>query len=102
MYDMWIGNVNLAPILLLFTFVVVLPVQFVLCIRFKSKILRLLPVIILSIMTMSAIVAAAVCTGWDVVFFIVSAIYLAIMLFVCGLVWGIWGILCFVKKKKSN
>lgn len=101
MYDMWIGDINLAPILLLLTFVVIMPVQFILCFKVKSRIARLLPVIILSIITTAAIIAAAVCTGWDVVFYIVSAIYLGIMLVVCGFVWGIWGIYRLVKRKQK-
>lgn len=101
MYDFWIGDINLAPILLVFTFVVIFPVQLILCHKVKSKVARLMPVIILSILTAAAVIAAAVCTGWDIVFFIVSAIYLSLMLFACGIAWGIWSIPRFLKKKSQ-
>ena len=98
MYDFWIGDINIAPLLLIFTFVVVLPLQAILCLKVKSKITRLLPVIILSVLTTAAVIAAAIGTGWDVIFYIVSAIYLGIMLAVCGVVWGIWAIIKVIKK----
>ena len=99
MYDFWIGDINIAPILLIITFIVIFPVQLALCFKGKSKSTRLLPVIILAVLTVAAIIASAVCTGYEIIFFIVSAIYLAIMLFVCGVAWGIWAILRFIKKK---
>ena len=98
MYDMWIGDINIAPFLLLFTLIGVLPVQAILCFKVKSKSVRLLPVIILSVLTTAAVIAAAIGTGWDVIFYIVSAIYLGIMLAVCGVVWGIWAIIKVIKK----
>ena len=92
MYDFWIGDINIAPFLLIFTFVVVLPLQAILCLKVKSKITRLLPVIILSVLTIAAVVVATIGTGWNVIFYIVSAIYFGIMLAVCGVVWGVLAI----------
>lgn len=93
MLDIWIGDINIAPILWIFTFFVIFPIQLTFCFKVKSKIVRLLPVIILSILTAAAIIAAFAGTGWDVIFYLVSAVYLAIMLFVCGIAWGIWFII---------
>ena len=60
MFDVWIGDVNLAPFLWIFTLVVVLPIQLALCFKVKSKVVRLLPVIILSILTLCAAIASCI------------------------------------------
>lgn len=93
MYDFWVGDVNIAPILLLLTVLVIFPVQLILCFKGKSRTVRLLPVIVLSVLTAVAIIAACICTGWNIILYIVSAIYLAIMLAACGVACGIWAII---------
>lgn len=98
MYDFWIGDVNIAPILLAITIIAIFPGQLILCFKGKSRIVRLFPVIVLSILTAAAIIAACICTGWDIVFYIVSAIYLAIMLSSCGVAWVIWAIVKRIRK----
>lgn len=103
MYDFWFGDVNLAPILLFLAIFVIFPGQLVLCFKTKSRMIRLLPTIVLSVVTTAAVIAACVCMGWDIVFYIVSAIYLAIMLHLCGAAWAIWAIvrLFLLRKRKS-
>ena len=98
MLDVWIGDINIAPFIWIFTLIVVLPVQLALCFKVKSKNIRLLPVIILSILTVAAAIAATIRTDWDALFYLICAVYLAIMLFVCGIGWGIWVI---VRKKNK-
>lgn len=99
MYDFWIGNVNLAPILIFFTVAVILPGQLILCWKVKSVAIRLLPAVILLILTVFAVIAAVACTGWEIVFFVVSAIYLTLMLLACGIAWGVWTVWRFVSRK---
>lgn len=101
MYDFWIGDINLAPFLLAFTFLVVFPVQLILCCKASKKIIRLIPVIILSFLTAAALIAAVLCNGYDIIFYIVSTIYLAIMLLVCGCAWGIWSVLQLIKRRSK-
>ena len=96
MLDIWIDDINIAPFIWIFILIVVLPIQLALCFRGKSKIVRLLPVIILSVLTVVSAIAATAGTDWDAVFCLVFAVYVAIMLFVCGIGWGIWAI---VRKK---
>lgn len=98
MLDVWIGDINIAPFIWSFTLIVVLPVQLALCFKVKSKLVRLLPVIILSTLTLIAAIAAATSIDWDAIFYLVSAVYLTIMLLVCGIGWGIWAI---VRKKNK-
>ena len=102
MFDVWIGDVNLAPFLWIFTLVVVLPIQLALCFKVKSKVVRLLPVIILSILTLIAGVASATSIDWSALFYLIFAVYLGIMLSVCGIGWGIWAITVFIKKRKQG
>ena len=98
MFDIWIDNINIAPFIWIFILIVVLPIQLSLCFKVKSKIMRLLPVIILSALTAVSAVAAAVGTDWDVLFYLICTVYFAIMLFVCGVGWGVWAIAGKVKK----
>lgn len=102
MFDVWIGDINIAPFLWIFTLLVVLPIQLALCFKVKSKIVRLLPVIILSILTLIAAVASATSIDWSALFYLIFTVYLGIMLFVCGIGWSIWAITVFVKKRKQS
>ena len=101
MFDVWIGDMNIAPFLWIFTLVVVLPIQLALCFKVKSKILRLLPVVVLSILAVAAAIAAATSIDWDALFYLICAVYLGIMLFICGIAWGIWALVVFIRKKKN-
>ena len=102
MFDIWIGDMNIAPFLWIFTLIVVFPIQLALCFKVKSKFVRLLPVIILSILTLIAAVASATSIDWSALFYLIFAVYLGIMLSVCGIGWGIWAITVFVKKRKQG
>lgn len=99
MLDIWIGNTNIAPFIWIFIIIGVLPIQLALCFKVKSKTVRFLPIIILAILAVIAASAAMTSTNWDAIFYLVSAVYLAIMLAVCGIGWGIWAI---VRKKTNN
>ena len=101
MFDVWIGDMNIAPFLWIFTLAVVLPIQLALCFKVKSKILRLLPVVVLSILAVAAAIAAATSIDWDALFYLICAVYLGIMLFICGIAWGIWALVVFIRKKKD-
>ena len=101
MFDVWIGDMNIAPFLWIFTLAVVLPIQLALCFKVKSKILRLLPVVVLSILAVAAAIAAATSIDWDALFYLICAVYLGIMLFICGIAWGIWALVVLIRKKKD-
>ena len=92
MLDVWIGDINIAPFLWSFTLIVVLPLQLTLCFKVKSKVVRLLPVIVLSILALTAAIASAASIDWSALFYLVLAVYFGIMLFVCGIGWGIWAV----------
>jgi len=98
-FDLWIGDVNVAPFIWIFILTAVLPVQLVLCFKVKSKIVRLLPAMIFAVLAAASAIAVAVKTDWSALFYLICAVYLAIMLFVCGIGWGIWAI---VRKRTST
>lgn len=102
MLDVWIGDINIAPFIWIFTLIVVFPIQLALCFKVKSKIVRLLPVIILSILTLIAAVASATSIDWSALFYLIFAAYFGIMLVTCGIGWGIWAITVFAKKRKQS
>jgi len=49
-----------------------------------------------------AAIASATRVDWSALFYLIFAVYLGIMLFVCGIGWGIWAITVFVKKRKQS
>ena len=102
MFDVWMGDIELTTAVLIFSIVVLLPIQLLLCFKVKSRAIRLLPVILLSIPTIIFTVMSVAITGWDGLGYIFLAIFTGFMLLMCGVGWGIWAISKLIKKKKAN
>ena len=102
MFDVWMGDIELTTAVLIFSIVVLLPIQLLLCFKVKSRAIRLLPVILLSIPTIIFTVMSVAITGWDGLGYIFLAIFTGFMLLLCGVGWGIWAISKLIKKKKAN
>ena len=102
MFDVWMGDIELTTAVLIFSIVVLLPNQLFLCFKVKSRAIRLLPVILLSIPTIIFTVMSVAITGWDGLGYIFLAIFTGFMLLMCGVGWGIWAISKLIKKKKGN
>ena len=102
MFDVWMGDIELTTAVLIFSVVVLLPIQLLLCFKVKSKVIRLLPVILLSIPTIIFVMMSVAITGWDGLGYIFLAIFTGFMLLMCGVGWGIWAINKLVKKKTGN
>jgi len=102
MFDVWTGDIELTTATLIFSIVVLLPIQLLLCFKVKSRAIRLLPVILLSIPTIIFTVMSVAITGWDGLGYIFLAIFTGFMLLMCGVGWGIWAISKLIKKKKGN
>lgn len=100
MFDIWMGDIELTTFVLIFSIVVLLPVQLFLCFKVKSKAIRLLPVIVLSILTIIFVVISVANTGWDGLGYIFLGIFTGFMLLMCGIGWGIWAITKRVKKRQ--
>lgn len=103
MFDIWMGDIELTTAVLIFSFAVLLPVQLLLCFKVRSRIIRLLPAVLLSILTIIFAVMSAAVTGWDGLGYIFLAIFTGFMLLICGAGWGIWAIInCIAQKKKPT
>ena len=83
---------------ILFSFAI-LSLQLFLCLKVKSKIIRLLPVILLIAMTIIFFVMSSMASGWEAFGYFLLAYCMIIMLFACGVAWIIWAIRKFMKKK---
>ena len=102
MFDVWMGDIELTTAVLIFTLVVLLPIQLLLCFKVKSKAIRLLPIILLSIPTLIFIVMSTTTQGWDGLGYIFLAVFTGFMMLICCVGWGIWAISKLIKKKKCN
>ena len=102
MFDVWMGDIELTTAVLIFSLVVLLPIQLLLCFKVKSKAIRLLPIILLSIPTLIFIVMSTTTQGWDGIGYIFLAIFTGFMMLICCVGWGIWAISKLIKKKKCN
>lgn len=100
MFDVWSGNGELTIIALIVSVAVILPVQLLLCFKIRKIVIRLLPVMVLSVLTAVLSLLAAVTSGWDSLGYIVLAVFTGIMLLVCGGAWGIWAIAKCMKKSE--
>ena len=101
MFDVWIGGTNIAPFLWLFALIVIFPLQLTLCLKSKSKIIRLLPVIIFFVLNLAAIVAIILSRDWSALFYLIFAVYFTIMLLFCGAAWLTWFIVKRFKAKNT-
>ena len=100
MFDIWTGDIELTRAVLIFSIIVFLPIQLLLCIRVKSKVIRLLPIILLSILVLIFIFMSITIQGWDGLGYVFLAIFTGFMMLICGVAWGIWAIIKRKQKKK--
>lgn len=89
-------------VVLIFSAVIFLITQLLLCFKVKRRIIRLLPVIVLSALTMICIAMSIRITSLDGLLYILLAVFTSFMLLICGIGWGIWAITRFVTKKRGN
>ena len=102
MFDVWIGDIELIKAVLVLSVDILLLIQLLLCFKVKNKIIRLLPVILLSIVTIFFVAMASTATDWENLGYIFPAIFIVFMWPMCGIAWGIWAIIKLIKKKKDN
>ena len=100
MFYIWMGDIELTTFVLIFSIIVLLPVQLLLCFKVKNKVICLLPVVILTVPTILFIGIAITAPGWDSLGYTFLSIFTGFMLLTCGLGWGIWAINKFIKKGK--
>lgn len=102
MFDIWIGDVEITTLVLIFSVAVLLPIQLLLCFRVRNKAARLLPI---SVLFISAVVSAAVSVavmGWKSLGYVFLAIFTGFMSLICVIGWGIWAVVKLAKKKSNG
>ena len=102
MFDVWIGDIELIKAVLVLSVGILLLIQLLLCFKVKNKIIRLLPVILLSIVTIFFVAMASTATDWENLGYIFPAIFIGFMWLMCGMAWGIWASIKLIKKEKDN
>ena len=98
MFDVWLGNVELTTLTLLLSVFVLLPLQLLLCFKVRSRLLRLLPVILCFLLVGLFLFLAHCNPGWDSLGYLFLALFAGFLLAACGIAWGIWAI---INKRKS-
>ncbi len=100
MLDVWLGGAELTTVCLIVSAVALLPIQLLLCFRVRSRMIRLLPVVVLALTALIFCCKAVTSTDWDSFGYTFLAILAGLMLFMCGIGWGIWAIVGIVKKRR--
>ena len=80
-------------VFLLILAVLTLALQLFLCFKVRSLALRLLPAILFAVATVVFFTLVFLTDGWDSLGFLLLALCSAMLLAMCGIGWGIWGIL---------
>ena len=91
MFDVYIGEINLANIVVIASVLAFFPLQLLLCFRVKSLLLRLIPVILFSLITLAFSVIATIPQDWSALFYIIIAVYSCFCLLVCLAAWIFFG-----------
>ena len=92
MFDIWLGEVNLTTLVLIFSIFILLPWQLLLCFKVKRIVLRLLPSIVLFAATAIFFAFIYIADGWDSLGYLFLALFTGFLLLVCGLAWLVWAI----------
>jgi hypothetical protein len=102
MFDVRLGGIQLTIFVIIFSALVLLPIQLLLCFKVRSRLIRLLPVMLLSVPVVIFAVLSYVVIGWDAIGYLFLAIFAGVMLAACGIGWGIWAIATLMKRRQSK
>lgn len=86
---------------LIFLCILPLPIQLLLCFKVKRKAIRALPAIVLSVAAIVFLYMGSTNSDWEALGYILFSILAGLMLFLCGIGWGIWWLLNRRKRQKS-
>ena len=102
MFDVWLGGIELTTFVIIFSALVLLPIQLLLCFKVRSRLIRLVPVMLLSVLVVIFAVLSYVVIGWDAIGYLFLAIFAGMMLAACGIGWGIRAIATLMKRQQSK
>ena len=100
MFDAHIGGINLTGFIIIFSMVVVLPSQILLCFKVNSLFLRLVPIILSILLIMFSVVMYFVSTGWDLLIYILFGIYGVGLAFISAVGWGVSKVIKWKNKRQ--
>ena len=101
MLDIWYGDIPFANCVIIFSLIVILPIQILICFKAKSIFVRFIPIIVLTAAVLIWIILSLAVAGWEGSLYLFVAIYLLFMIFVCGIGWGVWALIKYKGAKKK-
>lgn len=102
MGDIWIRDLDFTTLIAVFSVLIVLPIQLLLCFKAKKLFLKLLPLFILTATTVFFFIMMKITTDWDAIGYAILFIFSGVLLIFSGIAWGVWAIIKLIKKKKRN
>ena len=100
MFDLWVGDVNIAPIFFAVSILVVFPVQLLLCFKVKSRVVRLIPVFIFTALLILFTVMFFATSDWSKIAYLIFIIYALFLLLMSGFAWGVCAVSRKLRKNK--
>lgn len=77
-------------------------VQLALCFHLKSKLPRLIPALVLLLLTVAFLILVFASEGWDSLGYLLLAVVTASFMGVCGLAWAIFGITIWIRRGRGR
>ncbi len=93
--------VNAVPALIA-AFAVILPVQLLLCFKVRRLAVRLIPTILLPLISLACLIPALTISGWGSLVYLLLMIYAAFAWVIDGVAWGIWGMSRHIRKHRGS
>lgn len=93
MFDIYVGDTPLTTFVLLFSLVLVLPLQLLLCFKVRSLPVRLIPALLFLAGAAVLFLTGLAFTGFERLVFILLALLLLLPLSACGAAWLIWALI---------
>ena len=85
-------KLDMPTLVILFSVMLTIIVQLLLCFKAKKTLLRLLPVVLLTIAAIVLYIIARNVGGWDAFGYLFFVILCFGLLVVCGICWGVWAL----------
>ncbi|MBE6037583.1 MAG: hypothetical protein E7218_00030 [Anaerofustis stercorihominis] len=83
MFDIWLDELNFTYLIIAVSVFVIFPVQLIICKKAKSIKVKLIPSAVFAVSGIFCVIMAEVVTGWDVLGYLIFAIYFAFLTAVC-------------------
>lgn len=92
MFDSNFFEIDIPTLVVLFSVLLTLVLQLLLCFKAQKTLVKLLPVALLTIAAIVLYIISINVGGWDALGYLFFVILSFGLLVVCGLCWGVWAI----------